>query len=512
MKLRSSSSILLLVLLLSVGHLSAQEKKAQAFRKNAPAYVPLVLPSTLDLQMLEAFILMQKANAGEAPAEHELGLRYLLGIGFPADTLKAALWIHKAAEQGLPIAQFNMGVLYMQGWGVEWNPYEAFKYYKEAADNEFPSALYVVGLMYTDNMIMPRDWVKAYRLIKQAVDLGFAEAKPAMAEIERRGLAKDSSLEAANAEIRSGKKSKNNAARKDTSYNLLFLDFHADTNTTIADTTLIRDAYRGINSDVEDRDPPEHASTTIDSSARSLFLTAAADGNPDALCLLGRCYERGLGVRKDLITAGVYYLRALHLDSFRAPALLWKLMTNEEFARLMEARSARNERDAMYVWSGLTSIGYIKLLNETQAFALLERAAEAGHLPSMVELGLCYFTGRWVPQDIDRAIEWWKHASALGSREADIRLAMANVLGQIHTEDLPTALEVIRSTAKDGALLSAAMLGYCYENGIGVTEDKGEAYRIYYKAMRRGSETAFQSVRRMYDQLRPAERQFQTTN
>ena len=105
-------------LLLFQNHLFAQEqKKPQAFRSYEAASAPLVLPSTLDLQILEAFMLMQKANAGESPAQHELGLRYLFGKGFPTDTAKAFYWIKKAADQHLPLAQYNLGILLMNGHG-----------------------------------------------------------------------------------------------------------------------------------------------------------------------------------------------------------------------------------------------------------------------------------------------------------------------------------------------------------------------------------------------------------
>jgi len=101
--------------------LHAQEKeKPQAVRSYKIPTTPIVLPSTLDLQLLESFVLMQKANAGEAPAQHELGLRYLIGKGFPADTMKAAFWIQKAADQHLPLAKYNIGILLMNGRGLEW--------------------------------------------------------------------------------------------------------------------------------------------------------------------------------------------------------------------------------------------------------------------------------------------------------------------------------------------------------------------------------------------------------
>lgn len=455
---------------------------------------------------------MQKANAGESPAQHELGLRYLFGKGFPPDTVKAAYWINKAADKHLPSAQFNLGILLMNGRGVEWNPFKAFTYFRSAADQENPEALYVIGLMYTEDIVVPRNWSKAYAFFKKSTELGLDAAKIAKKEMERRGLDKKDT-----ASIAEQKKELSNGNTKrsmpvDTAFSLLFIDFHTDTVSTIEDTTLVREAYQGIDTLSNTTTIEKTITSTVDSSIQSSLLKAAKSGNPEALCLLGRCYERGLNVPKDIILAGVYYLRAFILNSNRAPALLWKLMNTEEFARELELRSAINNPDALYVWSGLTSIGFNKMLNEKQAFDLLQRSASTGYLPSIVELGSCYFTGRWTKQNRDKAIELWNKASALGSIEADIRLAAANILGQIHTEDINTALSIIRNTAKEGSLLSDLTLARCYEKGIGLPQNKGEAYRIFHKSMMRGSETAFYSLRSMSNELRPPELEFQIVN
>jgi TPR repeat protein len=130
-------------------------------------------------------------------------------------------------------------------------------------------------------------------------------------------------------------------------------------------------------------------------------------------------------------------------------------------------------------------------------------------VPAIVELGSCYFTGRWTQQNRDKAVELWNQASALGSLEADIRLATANILDQIHTQTLSAALAILRSTAKEGSLLSDLTLAHCYEKGIGLTQNKGEAYRIFHKSMLRGSETAFLALRSMHDEIRPSAQEFQ---
>jgi TPR repeat protein len=92
--------------------------------------------------------------------------------------------------------------------------------------------------------------------------------------------------------------------------------------------------------------------------------------------------------------------------------------------------------------------------------------------PAMVELGSCYFTGRWAKQNRAKAVDLWNRASALGSLEADIRIAAANVLGQIHTQEANISFSVLENTAKEGSLLSDLTLAYCYEKGIGLPQNK----------------------------------------
>ncbi|RPI07063.1 MAG: sel1 repeat family protein [Ignavibacteriae bacterium] len=464
--------------------------------------MPLVLPSTLDLQLLEAFVLMQKANAGESPAQHELGLRYLFGKGFPADTAKAAYWIQKAADQHLMLAQYNLGILSMNGRGVEWNPFKAFECFHAAAEQGNPEALYVVGLMYTEDLIVPRSWPTAYSYFTKAAVSGSEAGKSTKKEMERRGLNKSDTANTTSAKAVHPDKSAAHPAKIDTSTNLLFIDFHTDTTSTIEDTTLIREAYQGI-------DTLSPSAAAPDLGNQSFLSKTAMSGNPEALCLLGRCYEHGLNVPRDVILAGVYYLRAFILNSNRAPALLWKLMNTDDFARELELRSSKNDAEALYVWAGLTSIGFSKVLNEKQALNLLQRAAAAGHVPSMVELGSCHFTGRWVKQNREKAVEWWSRASSLGSVEADIRLAAANVLGQIHTQDIESSISLLRNTAKEGSLLSDLTLARCYEKGIVLSQNKGESYRIFHKSMLRGSETAYVALRSMHDEIRPPAREYQ---
>jgi hypothetical protein len=235
-------------------------------------------------------------------------------------------------------------------------------------------------------------------------------------------------------------------------------------------------------------------------------------GNPEAMCALGKCYERGLGVRKDILTAAAYYVRAYRNESMRGPNLLWKLAQAASFDEQLKSGAKRKDPNAAFVWAGLSVLQFNRWISEQQAFDLLVDAASKNHLPSMVELGLWFYTGRASQPNHHQARLIWKRAAELGSREATVRLASATVFETETTAEADTSIALLRKAAIDGSIVAQLALGYCYEKGIGVTERKPEAFRLYHKAFLRGSQTAFQSLRGLYNELRPSEAEFQLTN
>ena len=286
----------------------------------------------------------------------------------------------------------------------------------------------------------------------------------------------------------------------------MFVDFTTDTVTVVPDTTLLREAGKSLHGNIDREE--EGAADPMDSTLRMQVFRTADLGNPEALCVVGRLSERGIGVPRDPVRAGVAYLRAVRLDSYRAPGLLWKLLRSEEFLRTLRIRTDANDPDALFLWAGITALKFSQLLGEDQALRLLERAAEAGHVPSMIELGLCSYTGRWVPQDRARALVWWEKAAAAGSVEGQIRVAIEQILAGPPESELPHITALLDAMAAQGVLIADVARAYCAERGIGRAQDKGEAYRIYHRSMRRGSELAFRALRRMHDDVRPPEEQF----
>ena len=74
------------------------------------------------------------AEKGEAKDQFMLGSLYLQGAVLKPDLTKAAAWLLKAADQGLPEAQTDMGVLYVKGDGVPQDPVASYMWFKLATD------------------------------------------------------------------------------------------------------------------------------------------------------------------------------------------------------------------------------------------------------------------------------------------------------------------------------------------------------------------------------------------
>ncbi len=277
------------------GQDSTRSSVFREYRIRSPFQI--IRPADVEYQLWEGFMLVHQANDGDPVAQQELGIRYLLGKGFEADTVRAAYWIDKAAHQNMSTAEYNLGVFLNNGWGLKWNPFEAFRWFKAAAARELPDAEFVLGLLYTDNLVVARDWLKAYRLVKEAADVGFEPARKAMKEFKDRGIAipADSSTDSSYSPGSvSSKPSK--PAIATSSMEPVYLDFGNDTATQVDDQTLLNEALRQGNGDlrkalgVSGVFESDSDSTGIELIRRA--ANAGSSGSPDVFRALLRTGNR----------------------------------------------------------------------------------------------------------------------------------------------------------------------------------------------------------------------------
>ena len=475
-----------------------------------PESASIIARSTATYSLWKMFMLTRRANAGEVLAQHELGVRYLTGKGFIADTVKAAYWIQKAAEQKLIPARFNSGILSYYGWGVPWNPFESYRHFLYCANQNMVEAQYVLGQFLTDGLVVSQNNAEAHRWVKKAAEAGYEPAREILKELEKKlgSVTSDTT----------GQQSHTATVAVYGSFEPVFFDFEGDSASQQDDFTLLKDALQTGSKEEKENLGVAHlleGEFEVDSISLEAIKRSAEAGSPEALTVLGRCYDKGIVVERDIIQATAYYLRATRLGSERGYELLWDRVRQMDYFPHLKSRAAISDPDAQYAWATLYAFGLDLLLpnaqsrlTDAQALQLLERAARRNHAPAIIELGLCYFAGRWVIQDRARAVAYWQRASDLGSVEGEIRIAMTTVQESSKSVELDTALTVLRNAAVAGSVLAQVGLAYCYETGTGVPQSKGKAAKLYRRGAYRGSQDAYRALKGMHNEIRPADPEF----
>ncbi len=504
----------LIILLISFGFTSAQDTlKSQAFKDTRiRPKLPLVKPKHPSYPLINGYILVKEAQQGDPFAQHELGLRYLMGKGFSPDTSAAINWIKKSAAQGVTSALFNFAILLNSGTGVEWDPFRAYKNFRLSAESGMSDGQYIFGLFFTDNLVVNKNMNRAYYWIKKAADQGNEDALRTIKELEERGVSyiPDSSMTKETNENLIYYKSAESETLSDELVELDFFQFDDDTSELSGQDvieTLEKQGKEKVQSKVGLSDEVVKSDVT-DTTITGIINFAAEAGSPEALLLKGKLIEPEEKINSESIKSAVYYLRALRLGNSKGAGELLRLSNNEEFVEELKRGLKEENPDALYVLASLSALGLAPRITDESALGMFEKAVKRDHVPSIIALGLLYYQGDLVEKDEEKSLRLLKHAAMMGSREAEIRLA-AEIIKQNRTDaDAAAAVRLLTNASDAGSVLASLTLAYCYENGVVVKQHKGKASRLYRKAAARGNETGFNALKRMYDELRPSEEEF----
>jgi uncharacterized protein len=490
---------------------STQSPVFKAYKPPRPGAI--VDQSDITYQLWHTFDLAQKAGAGDILAQEELAVRYLTGRGVKSDTARGAFWTLRAAAQNMPAARFNLGILYSNGWGVEWNPFAAYEQFLWCAQRGMPEAQYIIGTILMENLVVARDWHAVVGWLSAAADSGYAPARELLADVRSRAPA---SQDGPPGPVTPPSDSLHASAQPSSTlaWAPVFLDFETDTGKVVDEATLIGDLLNAGQTETLRAlglsDSTVHLEDPVPGFQDALRRAADA-GSPEALTLLGRCSERGLGVERDPVEAAADYLRAIRLDSPRAPELLLALLDGPGAMELVRARAKAGDATASFVIAALVGLRLTgplqksgSWMTEGEALRLLRRAADARYVPAMLELGVWYYAGRIGTADRDGALAIWEEAAELGNKEARVRSAAAQA-----GPDSAARVDLFKLAAGEGSIVAQVALAYCMEQGTGVPVNRGNAARLYRSAAQRGSQDAYRALLRMYDAIRPADARFE---
>ncbi|MBP1678298.1 MAG: Sel1 protein, partial [Bacteroidetes bacterium] len=329
---------------------SQQKQDSPVFKAKKPMTLPpLVRPADPVYETLQTFLLARRAAAGDAPAQHELGIRYLLGMGVQADTALAAHWIRKAADGNVVPARFNLAILQYNGWGTPWDPFGAFKSLSWCSERKMMEAEFFLGLFYVEGYVVPTDLPHALELMERSAGKGF---KPAVETVPRLKEYMQQVAAASNPDSAAAASAPGSAPAA-ASLSPVFLEFDQDTTATPGLGALLQAAMEGGNSSLSQAlglMKLDDATTKLDSAAEARVRSAADAGSPEALTFLGRAAELGRGTQRDLVGAAALYLRAIRMESPRAPGHLYGILGLPEFVAELKARTGAENPEAMYTW------------------------------------------------------------------------------------------------------------------------------------------------------------------
>jgi TPR repeat protein len=119
-------------------------------------------------------VLRQKADAGDARSQVELGIMYASGDGLPTDEAEAVRWFRKAAEQGYAAGEYSLGEMYSTGRGVPLNYEEAFKWLHRSAEQGDPRGQYNLAAMYATGNGVDRNDNESAKWMRKSAEQGFA--------------------------------------------------------------------------------------------------------------------------------------------------------------------------------------------------------------------------------------------------------------------------------------------------------------------------------------------------
>jgi len=488
----------------------AQNRKSEAFQK--PPFLrkpPIFKPKYKSYPLLAGYLLLKEARNGDPFAQHELALRYLMGRGFPKDTARAIFWMKKAADKNLTIANFNYGIMLINGIGVKWNPFKAFTRFEAAAKAGMPKAEYVYATFFLDNLVVSRNLNLAYDWLKLASENKVKNATKLLKQLEQRGITGtgNSPEKKLNSPSIKVLPTNNKGEILNDNWELSYIPFQKDSVGNYQANEL-RKIFKNNKNELSHKlgieiDSSLKATQNID----SLIAEAISYGSPNAFKLQGKRFEYGLNKTPDTLKAVFNYIRAVRLNEEENVANIFRLTKSEKFFSRLKQLVNKNNPTAQYVWAELTAMDLDFQMTKKQAFKLLEKSAKNNFIPALIDIGIAYYNGKIVPKNPNKANEFWLKAARLGNKEAEVHIAIAVIFSR-KKKNFAKEITFLKNASEHGSVLALNALGYIYEHGLGVKINLARADYYYRKASSLGSSSAFYSLKKLYDSIRPANKKF----
>lgn len=484
------------------------------------------------------------AGNGHPLAQCEIALQFFNGLGIDRDFDAGQSWLHEAICQNCPCAYGLLGKCYYMGWGVDIDYDRAKEYihqsirlgyekgsqyfrelYSIQEEREYAEISYGSGLFFDDDSFPVLEHERAKKLFESASKRGSPMAKLNLAKLELGGNKKQfddiilknpdhAFVQHILLDVFALLKSSANNNNYDACYIICKL---FDMKLFTADNAPLNDYFRylsmAVNSGIEDA-KALYVKWTLNNISELLidqtafeYARSLADNNPELTFYLGRCYLEGIGTSVNFEIAMKLFEKASNMG-YSSDDYLLSTTYNIDSILI-------SNKNYGY---GLTFDNNSDPIKEPDKFfKIFSSSAERNESGAMLNLFKCYFNGVGITGNADKAIFWLLRSMALNndeayyvayllSRERSYRdllpsdfsfyfnkaielgnpAAMNDWAEKNENSNNPKvrvqAFNYYQKAASRDYPPSFYNLGYCYEMGKGVSQNKEMAYRWYKEA------------------------------
>ncbi len=180
----------------------------------------------------------------------------------------------------------------------------------------------------------------------------------------------------------------------------------------------------------------------------------AREGSVFSAMLLGRCYKLAHGVKRDAFESCRYYKMAAkrgNVEAMREAAILMRNANDDAGAlEMFEKAMHKGDITATYYYGKMLMEGRSTERDAKAAVGYLHQAADKGHAAAQFEMAEAYAQGNGVEQDSIEAISWYSMAALGGNRASWWQLAECYREGHGTAIDFEEALEYYAKASEMG--------------------------------------------------------------
>lgn len=209
--------------------------------------------------------------------------------------------------------------------------------------------------------------------------------------------------------------------------------------------------------------------------------------NGDERCINGETFALAMQSKdgKKLVHLGENYSQGKSYDR------------REQAVKCYKAAAELGYAEGQYMLGKCYDEGYGIEKDLQQAIFWFRKAAAQGYAPAQNKLGICYLSGEGVEKNAQEGIKLYTKAAEQGNANAQFNLAVQYYNGEGVEKSYDNAMKWSLKSAEQGHDRAQHLVGILYEYGLGCQKDLTKAAEWYKKSADQGNEDAKKSLEKL---------------